>query len=45
VVEKNRGRLREQWLAENLDMLVNQADAQDPRAEWLAREVLPDIPR
>jgi len=45
VVEKKpRPFAREQWLPENLDMLVNQADARIP-AEWLPGEVLPDIPK
>ena len=41
----NRGHSREQWLAENLDVVVKQVDGNDSWAMLVAREVLPDLPR
>ncbi len=39
----NRQRKREDWLADNLDIAVKQADASEPWAIWVARELFPDI--
>ena len=41
----NRDRAREAWLTENLEALVEQADAGVSRAAWLAGEILPDLPK
>jgi hypothetical protein len=43
--EVNRGHPRAEWLGENLGTVVIQADAGDPWASWVAKEVLPDMPR
>lgn len=42
--EANKHKMPQEWLAANLDVLVEQADRNPPGVGWLAREVLPDLP-
>jgi hypothetical protein len=43
--QENRRRSRSDWLAENLEIVVKQADSGEPWARWVANEVLPDLPK
>jgi hypothetical protein len=43
--KKNKDRPPEAWLAENLETLVKQADAGVTWADWMAAELLPDMPK
>jgi hypothetical protein len=43
--QKNKDRPPEAWLAENLETLVKQADAGETWGDWLAAELLPDLPK
>lgn len=42
--EANKGKPPQEWLAANLDVVAEQVDKGVLWAEWIAREVLPDLP-